>query len=82
MRVTVFNNASRYQTSDALLALFGESDWLRYKPSEAEIVTVWTGGYKVRKPLTKDYSACEPADVGAFANDLNDIIAEILILRG
>ena len=62
--------------------MYRESDWLRKKLSEAEIVTVWTGGYQVREPLTTHYLACESADVDAFANYLDDIIAEILILRG
>ncbi len=81
VQVTVHDRASAYQTSQALLTSLRENHSLREIVGQARIVTIWTGGFIAKDALTQGAIACEPT-VEPFAHDLDDIIAEILSLRG
>ena len=81
VQICVQNWGSGSQTSEALLVEIRENASLRFAIQQAEVLTVWTGGYTVWEALTKEYVSCGESLVKDFGNDLDQIIAVILGLR-
>jgi hypothetical protein len=77
VEVIVHNWGSSYQTSEALLELLHENVSLQETVREAEIVTVWTGGYTVGDSLVKPHLLCTDALLDYFESNLDGIIGTI-----
>jgi hypothetical protein len=79
--VTIHNWASGEQTSATFLEMLQENSSLRAQVHNAEVVTLWTGGYIVSEALTSHRHSCDPELVAAFGTDLESILDEIIALR-
>lgn len=81
IKVNLHYRSEGGQDSDMLLANLREDDKLRALVREAEVATVWTGGYRAYATYTFSGVTCERL-LAAMDRDLGAIVAEILALRG
>jgi hypothetical protein len=80
--VTVHNWGSGEQSSERLLELLHNNPNLRRQISQADVITVWTGGYTIRKMITEESASCSYEEVEAYGRDIEEILSLIINLRG